>query len=243
MIAMLSQIALRSALLAARKPLLILAAPRKPLLIRAFRKPLLMLAVLILSACSILPEREPLKIYEPAHVAAPADPAWPMARWSLLVPRPSSTQLLASEAITVRPGPGAVQVYKSASWSDSVPDLVQTALVRGFEDSQKILSVARPGGGVRGEYQLVTDLRAFESVYEGGSPQAVIELYAKLVHTEDGEVVAARSFRDSEPATSTEVDDVVAAFSRSLDRTTRQVVGWTLAGGNQHESTAAAKAD
>jgi cholesterol transport system auxiliary component len=195
-----------------------------------------MISACTLPACSILPEREPTQVYEPTFGSAPADPSWPTANWSLIVAKPNASQMLGSDRITVRPSPGAVQVYKSASWTDPVPDMLQTALIRRFEDSAKILSVARPGSGVSGEYQLMTEIRSFDSVYVGGGPQAVIDVYAKLVHTSDGNVVAARSFRESEPAAGTGVEAVVDAFSRALDRTTTQLVGWTLAGGNRHEA-------
>ena len=52
-----------------------------------------------------------------------------------------------------------------------------------LEDSGKILAVARPGSGVRGDYQLVMDLRRFEADYAGAAvPSATIEVNAKLVH-------------------------------------------------------------
>ena len=192
---------------------------------------------LSLSACGILPKREPIQIYAPAHIDASSHADWPQANWSLLVAKPAASQLLDSERIGVRPAPGRVQVYQGASWSDSAPELLQTALVRGFQDSQKILAVSRPGAGIRGQYQLLTELRSFESVYaEAGKPQAVIEVYAQLVHTADGQAVAARSFRETEPASGEGVPAVVDAFSRALDRLSTQVVGWTLSNGVRHES-------
>lgn len=194
-------------------------------------------ALLLLTSCGILPKREPTTIYEAAATPRTAHTDWPQANWSLLVAKPVAGQWLDSDRISVRPGPGAMQVYKGASWSDSVPDMVQTALLRHLEDSQKILSVSRPGTGVRGEYQLLTEIRAFESVYaQGGQPQAVIEIYAKLVHTADGHAVAARSFRESEPANSEDVGLVVDAFSRSLERVTGQIAEWALKSGNQNQS-------
>lgn len=197
-------------------------------------------ALFLLTSCSILPEREPTKIYEPTRIEQAAHAEWPQVSWSLLVSRPMAGQLHESDRITVRPAPGSVQVYKGASWSDSVPNLLQSALLGGFEDSQKILSVSRPGGGVHGEYRLQTELRAFESVYvQAGQPQAVIEVYAKLIHSSDGQVVAARRFKESEPSGSEEVGAVVDAFSRSLDRLSGQIVGWTLSNGNQHQAASA----
>jgi cholesterol transport system auxiliary component len=185
-----------------------------------------------LGACSILGGAEPIRILDPgAKVAPSAD--WPQARWSLLVLRPIASQALDTERIVVRPAPGALQVYKGAAWSDTAPDLVQTSLVRAFEDSGRILSVARPGGAVRGDYQLTSELRAFDSIYDGAMPDAVIELHVRLVRVTDGKAVAARTFRVSEGAAGTDIDTVSAAFSRALAKLDGEVVAWTLAEGNR----------
>jgi cholesterol transport system auxiliary component len=194
--------------------------------------------VLTLTACSVLPKREPTTVFVPTHAAATVtgpNVTWPNVAWSLLIPKPEASDWLDTERIAVRHGAGNVQVYKGASWSDPVPELVQSTLLRGFEDSQKILTVGRPGGGVKGRFQLLTEVRAFESDYSSGSPVALIELQAKLVDNRDGAVVASRNFRDTEAAGSEDVDAVVEAMSRVLDRTTAQVVGWTLAEGEKHE--------
>jgi cholesterol transport system auxiliary component len=184
--------------------------------------------LLSLSACSVLPERAPTKIYAltPPTVAAIEAPA---VNWALLVPRPIADQTLDSDRILVRPAAGEIQTYKGAAWTDAVPELVQSALVRGFEDSGKILSVARPGAGVRGRYQLLTELRAFEAVYaQAGRPEAIIELQAKLIDTKTSEVVAMRGFRETQAADSEQVGAVVAAFSVALNRLSSGVIDWTL---------------
>jgi cholesterol transport system auxiliary component len=144
-----------------------------------------------------------------------------------------ANQSLDTERIVVRPQPGALQVYKGAAWSDTAPDLVQTALLRGFEDSGRILSVARPGGAVRGDFQLATELRAFESVYDGALPHAEIEVHARLIRVTDGTAVAAKTFRVQADATGTDVANVSDAFGDGLTQLTRDVVGWTLAEGNK----------
>ena len=197
-------------------------------------------ALLSLPGCSILPERVPIAIYEPV----PSEPVnhadWPKVTWSLLVARPVAGEQLDSERIAVRPSPGVLQVYEGSAWSDPAPDLVQRALLKRFQDAENILSVSRSGGGVRGQFQLLTDLRAFESVYAGqGQPQVVVELYARLVRTSDGQVVAARDFRETEASSDEKLGSVVDAFSRSLNRLTDQAVGWTLVSGNQSVATSA----
>lgn len=196
--------------------------------------PLMTMLVVLLGACSILPTRAPTTIYEPTRKAPMVNAATAVtANWSLLVVRPTASRMLDADTIAVRPTPGAIQVYKDSAWTDPVPDLVQNWLLHSFEDSKKILSVSRPGGGVHGDYQLVTDIRAFESIYAtAGQPQAVVEIYAKLIRTSDGAVVAARSFRASEPASAEAMPAVVDAFSLALQKAADQVVDWTLASGN-----------
>jgi cholesterol transport system auxiliary component len=186
----------------------------------------------LLASCALLGKGEPIQVLDPTANVRPA-PDWPQANWSLLVLRPIAAQSLDTERIVVRPAPGALQVYKGAAWSDTAPDLVQTSLLRAFEDSGRILSVARPGGALRGEFQLATELRAFESIYSGDAPSAVIELHARLVRVTDGKATAARTFRVSEPATGTEVGTVSEAFSRALAKMDADVVAWTLAEGNR----------
>lgn len=193
---------------------------------------LLFATALLPSSCGVLPKREPVTIYQPVRANSVASPEWPRANWSLLVSRPVAGTQIDSERINVQPAPGTLQVYKSAAWADAAPDLLHMALMRGFEESGKILSVSRSGGGVRGQYQLLTELRSFQSVYaQPGQPEAVVEVYARLVHTNDGRVIAARNFRHAEPATSEEVGVVVEAFSRAMDRSTADIVGWTLRSG------------
>jgi cholesterol transport system auxiliary component len=184
-----------------------------------------------LTACSLLGKAEPIQIIDPTPKPI-ADASLPSAQWSLIVLRPDAAQSLDTERIVVRPTPGALQVYKGAAWPDTAPDLVQASLLRAFEDSGRILSVARPGGAVRGEFQLATELRAFDSIYSGASPDAVVEVHARLIRVTDGRAVAARTFRTSEPASGTDVATVSEAFARALAKLDADVVAWTLAEGN-----------
>ncbi|MEO6103836.1 MAG: ABC-type transport auxiliary lipoprotein family protein, partial [Pseudoxanthomonas sp.] len=95
---------------------------------------------LFATSCNILPKREPTRVFVPTHAASQAatQVTGPSVSWSLLVAKPATSDWLDSERISVRPGAGNVQVYKGARWSDPVPELVQSALLHGFEDSHKI---------------------------------------------------------------------------------------------------------
>jgi cholesterol transport system auxiliary component len=201
----------------------------RPLAVRV----LPIVALLLLSGCSVLgsQQRDPVIIYSPL-IQVPADPTWPAVGWQLAVVKPTAARVVDSARISVRPTPGEVQVYKGVGWSQPSTDLVEATILRALEDSGKIASVARPGTGIRADYRLVMDLRRFDADYAGTAlPSATIELNAKLMHTTDQRVVASHTFRHAEPAGSTDIPSVVAAFERALETMGGEVVGWTLATG------------
>ncbi|WP_243351150.1 ABC-type transport auxiliary lipoprotein family protein [Stenotrophomonas acidaminiphila] len=191
------------------------------------------LCVLALAGCSVLAsgDRHPITIYAPqARVAV--DPSWPRVEWQLAVAKPAAARLVDSPRINVRPTPGELEVYRGATWSQPATDMLEDALLRGFEDSGRIGAVARIATGIRSDYKLAIDLRRFESDYAGNArPAATIELNAKLIHSLDQRVVASRTFLVAEPAADTTVASVTTAFETALGRTTGELIGWTLAAG------------
>jgi cholesterol transport system auxiliary component len=190
----------------------------------------------VLAGCGILPKKQPLALYAPeVHVSA--DPSWPTVSWQLQLPRPHAAELLDSPRIVVRPLPGELQVYKGAVWAQPAPDLLQDTLVRAFEDSGRIAGVARHGTGIAGDYELLLDLRRFDSDYAGGAgPTATIEIGAKLIDTRSNSVFANRTFRQVHAATATDIGAVAQALEQALGALTREVVGWTLVEGQRHDT-------
>jgi cholesterol transport system auxiliary component len=200
---------------------------------------LLALAAMLAAGCGILPKKEPLALYAP-EAGIRADPSWPSVDWQLQLPRPHAAELLDSPRIVVRPAPGELQVYKGAVWTQPAPDLVQDALLRAFDDSGRIAGAARRGSGVTGDFELLLELRRFDSDYAGGSPAAVVELGAKLVSARENRVVASRAFRASAPSAATDVAAVSRAFGTALGQVAAEVVGWTLVEGERHHAPAPA---
>lgn len=196
------------------------------------------LAALLAGCGTIGGPKTEVKVYSPA-TAVTVDPAWPKADWSLSVGVQAANAMLDSPRIVVRPSANVVQTYKGARWADNAPDLLQTALVEAFEDSGRMRSVMRFGGGtLRGDYGLWLEVRQFESVYEGAAPQAVVEVQARLVKLRGGGLVATKRFRHAVPGRTPEVDDMVAAFGEAMSALGTDVVGWTLAEGTRAESAA-----
>jgi len=200
---------------------------------------LLALSLLIaLGGCSILGsgQKQPTTLYAP-DPRVQADPSWPNVDWQLSVSRPDAARMTDSLRISVRPTPDQLQVYKGSAWAKTPSDMIEDAVLRALEDSGKIPAVARQGSGIAADYKLVMDLRRFESDYgAGATPNATIELNAKLLHSAgEQDVVASRTFVQSVPAASTAVSDVVDAFNRGLGQVAHDVAGWTLVSGELHQ--------
>jgi cholesterol transport system auxiliary component len=185
-------------------------------------------AITLLGGCAAIggPKTE-VKVYAPAS-SVTVDPSWPALDWHLSIGTSAANQMLDSSRIAVRPTPDRFQVYKGAAWADDAPELLQTALVEGFEDSGKLPAVGRFGGGARGDAGLLVEVRAFETIYTDGRPEAVIEVQVRLVQFRGGGTVGAKRFRQAIPGASPEVDDMVAAFGTAMSAITTNIVGWTL---------------
>jgi len=192
--------------------------------------------VVALAGCGILPKKEAIALYSP-EARIQADPAWPTVDWQLQIPRPHAAELLDSPRIVVRPVPGELQVYKGAVWTQPAPDLLQDTLLRAFEESGRITGVARRGAGVTGDYELLLDLRRFDSDYAPGTPAAVVEVGAQLVSARSNQVVASRAFRATAPASATDIGSVSRAFEQALGTLATEVVGWTLAEGERSQAS------
>ncbi len=182
----------------------------------------------------ILPKKEPNRIIAPQVHVAP-DPAWPQVAWQLTIARPTTNDMLDSRRMAVVPAPGQIQVYKGVAWDDTVPDIVQTAIVEAFEDSGKILAVGRQTGGLHADYTLQLDLRDYQAVYHdaGSPPDVTLTINAKLVDSTSTRAVASQTFREVVPASATSAPAVARAFDSALTSMVHDMVGWTLASGQQ----------
>lgn len=195
------------------------------------------IACALLGGCSLLGggTREDTTIYAPDPRVS-ADPSWPTVEWQLAMSPVTAARMIDSLRIAVRPTPGEVQVYKDARWSKPPTQMLEDAILRALEDSGRIGAVARQGSGIDGDYKLLMDLRRFEADYAGAAvPSATIEVNAKLLHPIDQQVAATRTFLVSRPAAGTAVPEVAAAFDAALAETTREIAGWVLVAGQQHQ--------
>lgn len=160
--------------------------------------------------------------------AASVDGSGPSAKnKQILIADPTALKALNSDQIVIRVSPSEIQYLSRSQWSDTLPRMVQAKLVEAFENSGKLGGVGKPGQGLAIDYQVVTDIRAFEIDSSKGS-QAVVEISAKIINDRNGTVRAQKVFRAAVPAGGGAADGMVKALDRSFSAVTTQIVDWTL---------------
>lgn len=195
-------------------------------------KPLpLLLAAGLLGACSILPQSEPLDVYLLPAAQLPAQTQ--RVDWALRINSPSSNQLLDGTRIVVLPEPERVNTYQGVRWSERTPQLLQARLLDAFHDDGRIRALSSDAQRLQADLELVSELRAFHSQYQGERPEALIQLDVRLVDARDQRILASRRFSATQPASDSSVPAVVAAFGQAGDRLSRELVDWTVAEGQR----------
>ncbi|RRV39986.1 hypothetical protein EGJ86_09605 [Pseudomonas sp. o96-267] len=191
----------------------------------------LLLAAGLLSACSILPQSEPLDIYLLPGATLPAQTQG--VDWSLRVNSPVSNQLLDGTRIVVLPEPGRVNTYQGVRWSERTPQLLRGRLLDAFQDDGRVQALSNEEQRLQADLELVSDLRSFHSQYRDGVAEALIQLDVRLVDGRDQRILGSRRFSVSQPASDTSIAAVVKAFGQAGDRLSRELVDWTLAEGQR----------
>ena len=156
------------------------------------------------------------------------DVTGPTARGQqILVPEPSALKALDSDQIVIRPSLAEIQYLSRSQLNDRLPKIVQAKLVQAFENTGVVGGVGKPGEGLAIDFQVVTDIRAFE-VRTDGPDTAVVELSVKIVNDRNGTVRAQKVFRGSAPVGGAGNPAFVMALDAAFAGVTADIVAWTL---------------
>ena len=150
------------------------------------------------------------------------------SRAQILVPVPRAVAALNTDNIAVVSDGTRINYFGGVAWSDRMPRLFQAKLVEAFENTGRVRAVGLPGEGLLIDFQLATDIRAFQ-LDVNGARKATIEFSAKIINDRNGRVVATKTISTQAPAASDSAEDAVAAMNSALDAALTEVLGWTLA--------------
>ncbi|GGD05397.1 ABC-type transport auxiliary lipoprotein family protein [Halopseudomonas salina] len=179
-----------------------------------------------LTACTVFPEAESLKVYQlPAPgMSASANTVLPL---SLRIGTPRAGSVLSSPRIVVNPRGNELQNYKGARWSDPAPALLRDHLAQAFEQSGALMAVSTDENSFSADIHMSSDLRRFQVIYADAGPFVVIELNARLIDPSSRNILASRTFIAQQPLASEAITGVVDAFKQASDALAVQLIEWT----------------
>ena len=157
-------------------------------------------ATAMLSGCSALSALSgaatPLDDYD---LTAPANPVTARATSSrqLVVELPTAPGALSNDRILIRPHPLQAAYLPDGKWAEDVPVMLQTLLVRSFEDTGAFRYVGRNPLGASGDYALLTELTDFqaEAAPDGKSATIRLRLTARMIREDDARVTRRHAFQ------------------------------------------------
>lgn len=152
------------------------------------------------------------------------------SRAQILILEPSALKVLDSDQIVIKPNGSTVEYLAKSQWADRVPKVVQAKLIETFENTNRVKAIAKPGEGLVIDYQIVSNVRAFQVNLENGATNAQVAISVKLVSDRTGKVVRSNVFNEVVPSSSTNALDVVSAIDTAFDKVARDIVAWTYAG-------------
>ena len=186
------------------------------------------LALALSAGCvSVLPEATPASARYTISPVTFNDAAVSSVDWSLAVEDPSATRAYDTVKIAITRAPGQIEYYAGGEWADRSPRLIRTALVRSFENTNRILGVGDTISLPGAQFILQTDIRSLHVNYNKDAPSADVVIFARLTDRR-GRILSSRLFEQSQQLQSDTTTQAGRAFDRALGMVIGDIVDWSL---------------
>jgi cholesterol transport system auxiliary component len=157
-------------------------------------------------------------------------PDLPTISRQLLVDTPVAPAEIDTTRVALTRSPTTIDYFANAAWSDRAPAMVQSLLIESFEQTGKIVSVARDSAVLRADYILMPELRRFEARYENGDapPIVLVRLLVRLIKMPERTIIGDEIAEGREPAARNSMDAIIEAYNEALGSVMKRLVTWTL---------------
>lgn len=153
----------------------------------------------------------------------------------LTIAAPTTIVALDTQRIMLKSAEGLVPAFESFRWADSIPLIVQSRVIQGFENAGDP-RVGNDASGITGDFQLLINIRKFE-LATIGEPTAEVGLMAKLVDS-GGLVIDAKLFEASMPVSDIEKPEVIAgAINEAFGKAATDLIVWSLTAMSDQEGS------
>lgn len=146
---------------------------------------------------------------------------------TLLVARPEASAAIATDRIMVKPDAASITYLPDARWSDELPDVFQSLLVRSISGTGRLGYVGKSEGGPIPDTALLVRMDAFEvRVLGEGTFEVVVDVTLTLLNDKSQRVIGTRSFAQNALAADDSPKAVVAGFQSVLDQLLPAMADW-----------------
>jgi ABC-type uncharacterized transport system auxiliary subunit len=165
---------------------------------------------------------KPITYYAVQIPSAPA-PSKHTYAVDILVGRIGGPSLLESAPIVYRTGTSAIGTYQYHRWVDPPVHMVKAKLIRMLRGSGEYQSVGSLGSTPGAEFVVQGTLHEFAEV-DGESITGLVTIEFELYNRKTAKILWSHFYSDREPVESKQIQDVVEALDRNLDRGLKEVV-------------------
>ena len=195
------------------------------------RRTALLGAVSVLGGCSTLnalnAATEPLNTYDLLPVTGSKKGG--RTSRTLLIARPQASAALATDRIMIRPDSASIAYLPDARWSDELPLVFQSLLIRSISATDRIAYVGRSDAGPVPDKALLVRMDAFEvNALADDTFEVHVDIELTIINDRDQRVVATRSFSQSQSTPSEDARAVVSAFQDVLNNLIPTLSEWVI---------------
>jgi len=185
-----------------------------------------MLMLSVVSACSVLPEAEPITFYSLPSPQLTPSRTQPL-QLSLRIITPDASYALQAPRIMVSPDENTLNSYQGARWTDPNPALLREHLIQAFQQDGSFRTVSNDTQALEADVHLYSDLRQFQTVYRDGQPEIAITMDAKLVDPSTRQVISGKHFKLTRQLDNAQVPAVVEGLGNASDQLSRELISWS----------------
>jgi cholesterol transport system auxiliary component len=156
--------------------------------------------------------------------------AGPRSAATLLVALPEAAAPIGTDRLMIRPGPASVTYLPDARWSDDLPVVIQSVLIRSISGTGRVGYAGRTDGGPVADTVLLVRIDTFEvEVTTTDTFVAHVDITLTALDDRTQEVKASRSFTQSTAVPDTTPAAIVAGFQRIIDAIAPAMADWATA--------------
>ncbi|MCX8226444.1 MAG: ABC-type transport auxiliary lipoprotein family protein [Sulfitobacter sp.] len=195
------------------------------------RRGALLGALCALSGCSAITSinaaTKPLNTYD-LRPAAGSKKGRRTSR-TLLVARPQASAALTTDRMMIKPDAASITYLPDARWSDEIPAMVQSLLIRSISETGRVAYVGRSDAGPIPDNALLVRIDGFEVIALADDIFEVqVDFDLTIINDKDQRVVGSRRFSQSQQIASDNPKEIVATFQTVLNELLPEMTNWTI---------------